>query len=128
MWNGGMKSEDMGDAMAGVKECLLVWGNHRESTSGVADSTTAPILFGHSGEYASAANRSVSKWWRIARPSSNDEDDGSGRRVWTKRRRVLRHFALDRVADEKLMERGSLNLWKDRAFLKKVNDLGEERG
>ena len=23
----------------------------------------------------------------------------------------LRHFALDRVCDEKLMERGSLNLW-----------------
>ena len=42
------RSQDMGDAMAGVKECLLVLGNLRESTSGVADSSTAPILFGHS--------------------------------------------------------------------------------
>ena len=82
MWINGMKSQDMGDAMAGVKECLLVLGNLRESTSGVADSSTALILFGHSGDYASAGNRSVSKWWQ---PSSNDGDDGSGQRVWTKR-------------------------------------------
>ena len=86
MWNNGMKSQDMGDAMAGVKECLLAF------------------LLGHSGDHASAGNRSVSKWWRIAHPSSNDGDDGSGQRVWTKRWRVLRYFALDRV--DKLMERG----------------------
>ena len=55
----------------------------------------------------------------------------SGQRVWTKRWRALRHFASDRVADEKLMERGSLNLWdngnlsKDRALRKKVDDLGK---
>ena len=42
MWNNWMKSQDMGDAMVGVKECLLVLGNLRESTSGVGDSSTAP--------------------------------------------------------------------------------------
>ena len=68
-WNSGMKSQDMGDATAGVKECLLVLGNLRESTSGIADSGTGPFLFGHSGDYASAGNRSVSKWWRMAHPS-----------------------------------------------------------
>ena len=73
----------------GAKECLLVLGNLRESTSGVADSSTAPILFGHSGDYASAGNRSVSKWWRTAHPSSNDGGDGSGQRVGTKRWRAL---------------------------------------
>ena len=85
MWNNEMKSQDMVDAMAGVKECLLVLGNLRESTSGIADSSTAPFLFGHSGDYASAGNRPVSKWWRIAHPSSNDGDDESRQRVWTKR-------------------------------------------
>ena len=53
MRNNGMKCQDMGDAMAGVKECLLVLGKLRESTSGVADSSTASILFGHPGDYAS---------------------------------------------------------------------------
>ena len=131
MWNNGLKSQDTGDAMAGIRECLLILGNLRESTSGVADSSTAPILFGHSGDYASAGNRSVSKWWRMAHPSSNDGDDGSGQRVWTKRWRALRHFALDKVADEKLMGRRSLNLRdngnvsRDRAFRKKVDDLGK---
>ena len=80
----------MGDAMAGVIECLLVLGKLRESTSGVADSSTASILLGQPGEYASAGTRSVSKWWRMAHPSSNDGDDGSGQRVWTKRWRALR--------------------------------------
>ena len=61
MWDDGVKSQDMCDAMVGVKECLLVLGNLRESTSGVGDSSTALILFGHSGEYASAGNRSGSK-------------------------------------------------------------------
>ena len=58
-------------------------------------------------------------------PSSNDGDDGSGQRVWTKRWRALRHFALDMVADEKLMERGSRNVSKDRVFRKKVDDTGK---
>ena len=66
MWNNGMKSQDMGDAMAGVQECLLVLGKLRENTSGFPDSTS--FLFGHSGDYASAGNRSVSKWWRTAHP------------------------------------------------------------
>ena len=45
--------------------------------------------------------------------------------------KASRHFALDKVAHEKLMERGSLNLWdngnvsKDWAFRKKVDDLGK---
>ena len=52
--------------MAGVKECLLVWGNLGESTSGVADSSTASSLFGHSGDNASVGNRSGGKWWRMA--------------------------------------------------------------
>ena len=112
MWKNGMKSQDMGDAMAGVKECLLVLGNLRESTSGIADSSTAPFLFCHSGDYAPAGIRSVSKWWRIAHPSSNDGDDGSGQRVWTKKMEGLAAFCLGtKVADEKFMERGSLNLW-----------------
>ena len=102
MWNNGMKSQDMGDAMAGVEECLLMLDKLRESTSGIADSST--VLLGHTGGYASAGNRSVTKWWRMAHPSSNHRDDGSGQRVWTKRWRALRHFALDRV--DKLMERG----------------------
>ena len=71
-------------------------------TSGVADSST--VLLGRSGDYASAGNRSVSKRWRMAHPSLNGGDDGSGQRVWTKRWRALRHFALDGV--DKLMERG----------------------
>ena len=114
MWNKGMKSQDTGDAMVGVEECLLVSGNLRESTSGVGDCSTAPILFGHSGDYDSAGNRPGSKWWRMAHPSSNDGDDGSGQRVWTNRWRALRHFASDRVADEKLMERDSVNLGDNR--------------
>ena len=128
MWDDGVKSQDMGDAMVGVKECLLVLGNLRESTSGVGDSSTAPILFGHSGEYASAGNRSGSKWWRMAHPSSNGGDDGSGQRVWTKRWRALQHFALDKAAEEKLMERDSLNLGdseRELAFRKRVDDLGK---
>ena len=50
MWNSGMKSQDMVDAMAGVKESLLVLGKLRESTSGVPDSSTSAILFGHDGD------------------------------------------------------------------------------
>ena len=132
MWNNGMKSQDMGDAMAGVKECLLVLGNQSEKARAeFADSSSAPILFGHSGDNAPAGNCSVSKRWRMAHPSSKDGDDGSGQRVWTKRSRALRHFALDKVADEKLMERGSLSLWDNEnvsnglAFRKKADDLGK---
>ena len=50
--------------------------------------------------------------------------------AWTKRWRALRHFAVDKVADGKLMERGSLNLWdnenglKDRDLGKNVDDQG----
>ena len=52
--------------MGGVKECLLVLGKHRERHERVADSST--VLLGHSGDYASARNRSVSKRWRMAHP------------------------------------------------------------
>ena len=54
-----------------------------------------------------------------------DGDDGSRQRSSTKSLKALRHFASDRVAGEKLMERGFLNLWvnrnasKARAFRKK---------
>ena len=43
MWNNWMESQDMGDAMAGVKESLLALGDLRESTSGFANSSTAQL-------------------------------------------------------------------------------------
>ena len=64
----------------------------------------------------------------MTHPSSSDGDEGSRQRTWTKSLSALRHFASDRVADEKLMERGFLNLWenrnasKARAFRKKVDE------
>ena len=64
----------------------------------------------------------------MAHPLSSDGDDGSRQRASTKSLKALRHFASDRVADEKLMERGFLNLWKNRnaskarAFRKKVDE------
>ena len=112
------------------KNACWFLGKFTESTSGVAKSSTVPNVFGHSGDYVSVGNRSVSNWWRMARPSSNDGDDGSGQRVW-KKRRALRHFAFVKVADEELMEKISLTLWdnvnasKDRASRKKVGDLGK---
>ena len=51
-----MKCQDMGDAMAGVKECLLVLGKLTESTS-----STASILFGHPGDYTSIGAVSLDK-------------------------------------------------------------------
>ena len=60
----------------------------------------------------------------MAHPSSSGGDDGSRQQSL----KALRHFASDRVADEKLMERGFLNLWenrnvsKARAFRKKVDE------
>ena len=64
----------------------------------------------------------------MAHPSSSDGDGGSRQRAWTKSLKALRHFASDRVAGEKLMERGFLNLWENRnaskapAFKKKVDE------
>ena len=69
----------------------------------------------------------------MAHPSSNEGDDGSRQRVWTKTSKTLRHFAADKVADEKVMERGFLNLWDSRnaskagAFRKKVDDRADQR-
>ena len=93
----------MGDAMVGVKECLLVLGKQREHERGCRQQHRFDFVR-ISWRPRLSWDRSVSKWWRMAHPSSNDGDDGSGQRVWTKRWRALRHFALDRV--DKLMERG----------------------
>ena len=67
----------------------------------------------------------------MAHPSSNDGDDGTGQRDWTKKWSALRHFALDRAADdEKHMDTFSLwdngNVSNDWAFRKKVDDLGKK--
>ena len=69
----------------------------------------------------------------MAHPSSSDGDDGSRQRAWTKTLKALRHFAADRVADEKLMERGFLAQWDNRnaskawAFRKKLDDHADQR-
>ena len=61
----------------------------------------------------------------MGHPSSSDGDDGSRQ---TKSLKAWRHFASDRVADEKLMERRFLNLRenrnasKARAFRRKVDE------
>ena len=52
----------------------------------------------------------------MAHPSSSDGDNGSRQRVWTKRWRALRHFAVDRV--DKLLE------WSFRKF---VDDHADQR-
>ena len=96
MWNSEMKSQDMGDATAGVKEFLLVLGKLRESTSGVADSSTASIL--ETKAQLGTVPRAIGGEWHTRRQT------GSGQRVWTKRWRALRHSALDTV--DKLMARG----------------------
>ena len=75
-----------------------------------------------------AGHHSAGECWRMAHPSSSDGDHGSRQRAWTKSLKALRHFASDRVADEKLMERGFLNLWEKRhaskaqAFREKVDE------
>ena len=69
----------------------------------------------------------------MAHPSFSDGDDGSRQRAWTKTLRALRHFAADRIGDEKLMERGFRTQWdnrnasKARAFRKKVEDHADQR-
>ena len=66
----------------------------------------------------------------MAHPSFIDGDDGSRQRAWIKTLKALRHFAADRVADEKLMERCCMTQWdnrnasKARAFRKKVRTNG----
>ena len=78
-----------------------------QSSQSGTGSAPVSILFGHFGGDASAGLRSAKEWWRMAHPSSSDGDDGSRQRAWTKSLKALRHFAADRVADEKLMERAS---------------------
>ena len=55
-----------------------------------------------------------------------DLGNESGQHKW----RALRHFAWDKVADEELLERSSLNLWDNRIELlgKKVGDFWNNVG
>ena len=89
----------------------------------------------HSGGDAvdSAGHLSAKDWWRMARPSFSDRDDGSRQRAWTKTPKTLRHVAADRVANEKLLERGFMTQWdnrnasKARAFRMKVDEHTDQR-
>ena len=69
----------------------------------------------------------------MAHPSFSDRDDGSRQRAWTKTLKTLRHVAADRVANEKLMERGFMTQWdnrnasKARAFRMKVDEHTDQR-
>ena len=69
----------------------------------------------------------------MAHPSFSDGDNGSRQRAWTLTLKALRHFAADRVGDEKLMERGFRTQWDNRnasnarAFRKKVEDHADQR-
>ena len=67
----------------------------------------------------------------MAHLPSGDEDDGSKQQVWTKTLKALRHFAADKVAGKKLMERGFTTHWdnwkasKARDSQKKMDGLGK---
>ena len=92
------------------------------------DREPVSTLLGRFGEDASAGR---TEEWRMAHPSSSDEDDGSRQQVWTKTLKALRHFAADKVAGKTLMERGFTTYWdnwnasKARDPQKKTDGLGK---
>ena len=106
--------------MAGAKRCLLSLDTLRKRTGklmaterqaqeiadDIVESTKRAWRMAHPSSSDGAAGPAES--WRMALPSSSDEDDGSKQRAWTKTKKALRHFAADRVAGKKLMERGFL--------------------